>query len=162
MAPSIIKSLIEEINEREEEHKITGIIVDAMTCFGLKAVADFYKIPLFAFHASIVANCAIRYFIPRLVSLGTLAQDVVFGVIEGAPKEEKKVRYIPSMHLESNKDGIIEKGEIVRAVDRLLVGEDGAEIRKHVSKLMRSSRDVVKEGGSSFNNYSKFLYQMKK
>ncbi|GLJ51489.1 hypothetical protein SUGI_1094350 [Cryptomeria japonica] len=86
MAPSVIKSLIEEINEREEEHKITG-----------------------------------------------------------APKEEKKVRYIPSMPLESNKDGIIEKGEIVRAVDRLLVGEDGVEIRKHVTKLMRSNRDVVKE-----------------
>ncbi|GLJ47495.1 hypothetical protein SUGI_1002660 [Cryptomeria japonica] len=119
MAPSIIKSLIEEINEREEEHKITGIIVDAMTCFGLKAVANFYKIPLFAFHAPLIANCAIHYFIPRLISVGTLAQD-------GAPKEEKKVRYIPSMPLESNKDGIIEKGEIVRAVDRLLVGEDGA------------------------------------
>ncbi|GLJ48490.1 hypothetical protein SUGI_1023450 [Cryptomeria japonica] len=377
MAPSVIKSLIEEINEREEENKITGIIVDAMTCFGLKAVADFYQIPLFAFHASLVANCTIRYFIPRLVSIGTLAQD-------GAPKEEKKVRYIPSMPplrsgdlpwlfggekmfkrciqmgesikqikrvltnsfyelegpvveelsrevevypigplipgeflegvkrspskalpsfwaddveclewldkqstqsviyvsfgslavwsqiqveefaagleaalrpflwvvrsglmeggkptippgflehvrericivswapqlqvlshpciacfvthcgwnsvqesitmgvpmlcsphfidqflnrtyivdvwkiglpLESNKDGIIEKGEIARAVDRLLVGEDGAEIRKHVTKLMRSSRDVVKEGGSSFNSYSKFLHQMKK
>ncbi|GLJ45542.1 hypothetical protein SUGI_0958750 [Cryptomeria japonica] len=122
MAPSVIKSLIEEINEREEEHKITSIIVDTITCFGL----------------------------------------VVFGVIEVAPKEEKKVRYIPSMPLESNKDGIIEKGEIVRAVDRLLVGEDGTEIRKHVTKLMRSSRDVVKEGGSSFNNYSKFLHQMKK
>ncbi|GLJ33009.1 hypothetical protein SUGI_0664710 [Cryptomeria japonica] len=155
MAPSVIKSLIEEINEREEEHKITGIIEDAMTCFGLKVVADFYKIPLFAFHASLITNCAIRYFILRLVSLGTLAQD-------GAPKEEKKVRYIPSMPLELNKDGIIEKGEIVRAVDRLLVGEDGTEIRKHATKLMRSSRDVVKEGGSSFNNYSKFLHQMKK
>ncbi|GLJ14832.1 hypothetical protein SUGI_0241280 [Cryptomeria japonica] len=155
MAPSVIKSLIEEINEREEEHKITSIIVDAMTCFGLKAVVDFYKIPLFAFHASLVANCAICYFIPRLVSLGTLAQD-------GAPKEEKKVRYIPSMPLESNKDGIIEKGEIIRVVDRLLVGEDGVEIRKHVTKLMRSSRDVVNEGGSPFNNYSKFLHQMKK
>ncbi|GLJ14959.1 hypothetical protein SUGI_0244110 [Cryptomeria japonica] len=90
-----------------------------MTCFGLKAVADFYKIPLFSFHTSLITNCAICYFIPRLISLGTLAQD-------GAPKEEKKVRYIPSMPLESNKDGIIEKGEIVRAVDRLLVGEDGA------------------------------------
>ncbi|GLJ16322.1 hypothetical protein SUGI_0275720 [Cryptomeria japonica] len=82
MAPSVIKSLIEEINKREEEHKITGIIVDARTCFGLKVVANFYKIPLFAFHASLIANCAIRYFIPRLISLGTLAQD-------GAPKEEK-------------------------------------------------------------------------
>ncbi|GLJ41351.1 hypothetical protein SUGI_0855900 [Cryptomeria japonica] len=155
MAPSVIKSLIEEINEREEEHKITGIIVDAMTCFELKAVANFYKIPLFSFHASLVTNCAIRYFIPRLVSLRTLAQD-------GAPKEEKKVRYIPSMPLESNKDGIIEKGEIVRVIDKLLVGEDGAEIRKHITKLMRSSRDVVKEGGSSFNNYSKFIHQTKK
>ncbi|GLJ05434.1 hypothetical protein SUGI_0018170 [Cryptomeria japonica] len=151
MAPSIIKSLIEEINEREEEHKITGIIVDEMTCFALKVVANFYKIPLFSFHASLVANYAIRYFIPRFVSLGTLAQD-------RTPKEEKKVRYIPSMPLESNKDGIIEKGEIVRVVDRLLVGEDGAEIRKHITKLMRSNRDVVKEGGSSFNNYSKFLH----
>ncbi|GLJ35333.1 hypothetical protein SUGI_0710760 [Cryptomeria japonica] len=66
------------------------------------------------------------------------------------------------MPLELNKDGIIEKGEIVRAVDRLLVGEDGTEIRKHVTKLMRSSRDVVKEEGSSFNNYSNFLPQMKK
>ncbi|GLJ36437.1 hypothetical protein SUGI_0731670 [Cryptomeria japonica] len=73
MAPSVIKSLIEEINEREEENKITGIIVDAMTCFGLKVVADFYKIPLFALHASLVANCAIHYFIMRPVSLGTLA-----------------------------------------------------------------------------------------
>ncbi|GLJ47711.1 hypothetical protein SUGI_1007560 [Cryptomeria japonica] len=155
MAPSIIKSLIEEINEREEEHNITCIIVDAMTCFGLKAVADFYKIPLFAFHTSLITNYAIRYFIPRLICLGTLAQD-------GAPKEEKKVRYIPSMPLESNKDGIIEKGEIVRVLDRLLEGEDGAEIRKHITKLMRSSRDVVNEGGSSFNNYSKFLHQMKK
>lgn len=87
---------------------------------------------------------------------------VVFGVIEGAPKEGKKVRYIPSMPLESNKDGIIEKGEIIRAIDKLVVGEDGVEIRKDVTKLMRSSRDVVKEGGSSFNNYSKFLHQMKK
>ncbi|GLJ11522.1 hypothetical protein SUGI_0169600 [Cryptomeria japonica] len=155
MAPSLIKSLIEEINKREEEHKITGIIVDAMTCFRLKVVADFYKIPLFAFHASPVANCAVRYFILRLISLGTLAQD-------GAPKEGKKVRYIPSMPLESNKDGIIEKGEIIRAIDKLVVGEDGVEIRKDVTKLMRSSRDVVKEGGSSFNNYSKFLHQMKK
>ncbi|GLJ19006.1 hypothetical protein SUGI_0340210 [Cryptomeria japonica] len=141
MAPSIIKSLMKEINKREEEHKITGIIVDAMTCLGLNAVVDFYKIPLLSFHASLITNNANRYFILRLVSLGTLAQD-----------EEKKLRYIPSMPLESNKDEIIEKGEIVRAIDRLLVGEDGAEIRKHVTKLMRNSRDVVKEGGSSFNN----------
>lgn len=75
MAPSIIKSLIEEINKREEEDKITGIIVDAMTCFGLWVVANFYKIPLFAFHASLIINYAICYFILRLVSLGTLAQD---------------------------------------------------------------------------------------
>ncbi|GLJ48494.1 hypothetical protein SUGI_1023490 [Cryptomeria japonica] len=378
MAPSVIMRLIDVINEREEEHKVTGIIIDVIICSGLKAVADFYQIPLFAFHTSLVANCAIRYFIPKLLSLGILGHD-------GAPKEEKKITYIPSMPplrsgdlpwlfgggekmfkrcirmgeslkqikgvlansfyeldgpvveelsrevevypigplipceflegdkrstskappsfwaddveclewldkqstqsviyvsfgsvavwsqiqveefaagleatqrpflwvvrsdlmegskptfpqgfmervrerscivswapqlqvlshpsiacfvthcgwnsvqesitmgvpmlcspyfvdqflnrtyivdvwkiglpLESNKDGIIEKGEIARAVDRLLVGEDGAEISKHATKLMRTSRDTVKEGGSSFNNYSIFLHQMKK
>ncbi|GLJ48501.1 hypothetical protein SUGI_1023560 [Cryptomeria japonica] len=378
MAPSVIMRLIEEINEREEEHKVSGIIVDAMTCFGLKEVADLYQIPIFAFHASLVANCALRYFIPRLISLGILGPN-------GAPKEDqKKIRYISSMPplrsgdlpwlfggekmfkrcirmgeglkqikmvltnsffeldgpvveelsrdlevypigplipgeflegakrstskalpsfwandvdclewldkqstqsviyvsfgslavwsqsqveefaagleatqrpflwvvrsdliegsktifppgflervrnrscivfwapqlevlshpciacfvthcgwnsvqesitmgvpmlcspyfvdqflnrtyivdvwkiglpLESNKDGIIEKAEIAKAVDRLLVGEDGAEIRKQVTKLMRTSRDTVKEGGSSFNNYRLFLQQMKK
>ncbi|GLJ48508.1 hypothetical protein SUGI_1023650 [Cryptomeria japonica] len=358
MAPSVILRLIEVINEREKEHKVTGIIVDAMTCFGLNEVANLYQIPIFSFHASLVANCALRYFIPRLISLGILGPN-------GAPKEDqKKIRYIPSMPplrsgdlpwlfggvkmfkrcirmgeglkqikrvltnsfyeldglvveelskdlevypigpmipdeflegakrstskalpsfwaddvdclewldkqhtqsviyvsfgslavwsqsqveefaawleatqrqflwvvrsdliegsktifppgflervwnrsrivflapqleesitmgvpmlcspyfvdqffnrtyivdvwkiglpLESNKDGIIEKGEIAKAVDRLLVGEDGAEIRKQVTKLMRTSRDTVKEGGSSFNNYSIFLQQMKK
>ncbi|GLJ25038.1 hypothetical protein SUGI_0479220 [Cryptomeria japonica] len=123
--------------------------------FRVKGGSRFLQDSSLCFHALLVTNCAICYFILRLVSLGTLAQD-------GAPKEEKKVRYIPSMPLESNKDGIIEKGEIVRAIDKLLVGEDGAEIRKHVTKLMRSNRDVVMEGGSSFNNYSKFLHQMKK
>ncbi|XP_057846013.1 flavonol 3-O-glucosyltransferase F3GT2-like [Cryptomeria japonica] len=64
--------------------------------------------------------------------------------------------------LETNKDGVIEKGEITKAVDRMLVREDGAEIRKQVTKLMRNSSDTVKEGGSSFNNYSILLHQMKK
>ncbi|GLJ48477.1 hypothetical protein SUGI_1023280 [Cryptomeria japonica] len=377
MAPSVIEWIIEDINKREVEHKITGIIADVWTCSGLKAVADLYQIPLFAFHTSLVANCAIRYFGPRLVSLGILGPD-------GAPRNAQKLEYIPSMPplrsgdlpwlysgeymfkrsirmgedikqvkwilsnsfyeleagvveelsrevrvfpigplipdefleddkrrtsrvlpsfwaddveclewldkqptqsviyvsfgslavwnerqveefaagleatqrpflwvvrsdlmegskpifeprflervrdrscivswapqlevlshpsiacfvthcgwnsvqesitmgvpmlcspyftdqfvnrtyivdvwkiglpLETNKDGVIEKGEITKAVDRMLVREDGAEIRKQVTKLMRNSRDKVKEGGSSFNNYSILLHQMKK
>jgi UDP:flavonoid glycosyltransferase YjiC (YdhE family) len=64
--------------------------------------------------------------------------------------------------LESNESGIIEKGKIVEAVDRMLRGEDGAEIMKQVTKLMRTGRDAVNQGGSSFNNYSILLHQMKK
>ncbi|GLJ48492.1 hypothetical protein SUGI_1023470 [Cryptomeria japonica] len=375
MTPSVVERIIEEINMREEKNKVTGIIADVWTCSGLKVVADLYQIPLVGFHTMLVANCAIRYFGPRLVSLGILGPD-------GAPKEAKKMKYIPSiaplrcgdlpwlysgeymfkrsirmgedikqikwvfsnsfyeleapvveelsrevrvypigplipdefldgdkrrtskalpsfwaddvecvewldkqpaqsviyvsfgslavwserqveefaagleaterpflwvvssdlmegskpifepgflervtgrscivlwapqlevlshpsiacfvthcgwnsvqesitigvpmlcspyladqflnrtyivdvwkvgLSLESNKDGIIEKGEITKVVDRLLVGEDGPEIREPVTKLMRTSRDTVKEGGSSFNNYSLLVHQM--
>ncbi|XP_057846030.2 uncharacterized protein LOC131055579 [Cryptomeria japonica] len=89
MAPSVIERIIEEINKREEDHNITGIIADVWTYSVLKAVADLYQIPLFAFHTSLVDNFAIRYFGPRLVSLRILGPD-------GARRKAQKLEYIPS------------------------------------------------------------------
>ncbi|KAH9318020.1 hypothetical protein KI387_019789 [Taxus chinensis] len=91
MAPPVIHKLIQDINDREEDHnKITAMIADIWTCFGLQAVADLCQISFAAFHPSFVSNCAIRYFGRRLVSLGLLYPD-------GAPKEDKKVKYLESM-----------------------------------------------------------------
>uniref|UniRef100_A0A0C9QVF0 Glycosyltransferase n=1 Tax=Wollemia nobilis TaxID=56998 RepID=A0A0C9QVF0_9CONI len=90
LGPPVIRKLIQEINDSEEEEKITCIIADVWTCFGLYTVAQHFEIPLAAFHTSLVSTCAIRYFGSRLVSLGIVSQD-------GSPREDQKVKYLPSM-----------------------------------------------------------------
>uniref|UniRef100_A0A0D6QUZ6 Glycosyltransferase n=1 Tax=Araucaria cunninghamii TaxID=56994 RepID=A0A0D6QUZ6_ARACU len=89
LRPSVIDKIIQEINEKEE-HKVTCIIADVWTCFGLKTVAKLYDISLAALHTSLVSTCAFRYFSSRIVSLGLLPSD-------GIPKEEKVVKYLSSM-----------------------------------------------------------------
>ncbi|GLJ48687.1 hypothetical protein SUGI_1026920 [Cryptomeria japonica] len=90
MGPSVIDKVIQEINAREEENKVTCIIADVWMCFGLQAVATLHELPLAAFHTALVLLFAIRYFSAHLVSLGILHSD-------GIPKEDKKTKYLPCM-----------------------------------------------------------------
>ncbi|XP_057838103.2 anthocyanidin 3-O-glucosyltransferase 7-like [Cryptomeria japonica] len=90
MGPSVIDRVIQEINAREEENKVTCIIADVWMCFGLQPVATLHKLPLAAFHTSPVSLFAMRYFSAHLVSLGILHSD-------GIAKEEKKMKYLPCM-----------------------------------------------------------------
>ncbi|GLJ48550.1 hypothetical protein SUGI_1024200 [Cryptomeria japonica] len=90
LGPSVIDKLIREINEKDEEQKITCIIADVWTCFGLHKVAELHHISLAALHTSLVSTFAIRFFCPKLVSLGLLPSD-------GIPKEDAIQKYLPSM-----------------------------------------------------------------
>ncbi|GLJ48519.1 hypothetical protein SUGI_1023760 [Cryptomeria japonica] len=63
--------------------------------------------------------------------------------------------------LTGNTEGIIEKREIQDAVERLLVGEEGCEIKNRVSLLKDGARAAVREGGSSYVNYKLFIQTMK-
>ncbi|XP_059071610.1 anthocyanidin 3-O-glucosyltransferase 7-like isoform X2 [Cryptomeria japonica] len=86
LGPSVIDKVIQEINAREEENKVTCIIADVWMCFGLQAVATLHELPLAAFHTALVSLFAIRYFSAHLVSLGILHSD-----------EDKKTKYLPCM-----------------------------------------------------------------
>eukprot|EP01018_Ginkgo_biloba_P036061 Gb_05350 [translate_table: standard] len=54
------------------------------------------------------------------------------------------------------------KDEITAAVKRLLLEEEGGEIKKRVIKLKENCRVALKEGGSSDVNYKLFVNAMKK
>ena len=56
---------------------------------------------------------------------------------------------------------IIQMSEIQRAVERVVTGEEGAEMKRRVMKLRESAIDAVKEGGSSYTNFHKFANAMK-
>ncbi|XP_057845976.1 anthocyanidin 3-O-glucosyltransferase 7 [Cryptomeria japonica] len=90
LGPSVIDKLIREINEKDEDQKVTCIIADVWTCFGLHTVAELHHISLAALHTSLVSTFAIRFFCPKLVSLGLLPSD-------GIPKEDTIQKYLPSM-----------------------------------------------------------------
>ncbi|XP_059068412.1 linamarin synthase 1-like [Cryptomeria japonica] len=75
--PSVIDNVIQEINAREEENKITCIFADVWMCFGLQLVATLHNLPLAAFHTALVSLFAIRYFSAHLVSLGILHSDEI-------------------------------------------------------------------------------------
>eukprot|EP01018_Ginkgo_biloba_P036063 Gb_05348 [translate_table: standard] len=64
--------------------------------------------------------------------------------------------------LNANEDRLIQKDEITAAVKRLLLEEEGGEIKKKVTKLKENCRVAAKEGGSSYNNYKLFVNAMKK
>eukprot|EP01018_Ginkgo_biloba_P036067 Gb_27270 [translate_table: standard] len=87
MVPSLDK-LIEEINEKEE-HKVTCLIVDLWVQY-LLDVAKRYDIPRAALYAGLTATCALRYNSATLVSSNLLPSN-------GVPKENKMVKYLPSM-----------------------------------------------------------------
>uniref|UniRef100_A0A0D6QYF3 Glycosyltransferase n=1 Tax=Araucaria cunninghamii TaxID=56994 RepID=A0A0D6QYF3_ARACU len=63
--------------------------------------------------------------------------------------------------LKANKEGIVEKGEIKEAVEKLLAQHEGLEIRNRITKLKEIARDSVKPGGSSYINFKKFVDAMK-
>eukprot|EP01018_Ginkgo_biloba_P040973 Gb_00339 [translate_table: standard] len=63
--------------------------------------------------------------------------------------------------LNANEDGLIDKDKIAAAVEKLLSEEEGRKIKKRVTKLKKSARDAVKEGGSSSINYKSFVNAMK-
>uniref|UniRef100_A0A0D6QXC0 Glycosyltransferase n=1 Tax=Araucaria cunninghamii TaxID=56994 RepID=A0A0D6QXC0_ARACU len=89
MGPSVIDRLIQDIN-KEGEHKITCIIADVSLCSGLNEVAKLHDISLAAFQTSHASKFALHYFSSRLVSLGRVNSD-------GTPKEDKLVKYLPSL-----------------------------------------------------------------
>ncbi|GLJ48532.1 hypothetical protein SUGI_1023930 [Cryptomeria japonica] len=89
-APSVIDKVVQDINDNDEEQKLTCIIVDVWMCFGLQKVAELHHISLAAFHTSLVSTFAIRYFSPKLVSLGILPSD-------GIPEDDMVQKYLPSM-----------------------------------------------------------------
>ncbi|KAH9293699.1 hypothetical protein KI387_041097 [Taxus chinensis] len=90
LGPSVIDKLIRNINEKEGDQKVSCIVADVWTCFGLHTVAKLHHISLAVFNTSLVSNFAIRYFSPKLVSLGILPSD-------GIPKEDKTKKYLSSL-----------------------------------------------------------------
>lgn len=56
---------------------------------------------------------------------------------------------------------IIHMSEIKRAVERVVTGDESAEMKRRVMKLRESAIDAVKEGGSSYTNFQKFANAMK-
>ncbi|XP_059069698.1 anthocyanidin 3-O-glucosyltransferase 7-like [Cryptomeria japonica] len=90
LGPSVIDKLIQDINEKDEEQKVTCIIADVWTCCGLQPVAELHRVSLAVLNTSLVSTFAIRYFSPKLISLGILPSD-------GIPKEDTTQTYLPSM-----------------------------------------------------------------
>ena len=60
-----------------------------------------------------------------------------------------------------NGTSTIQMSEIQRAVERVVTGEEGAEMKRRVMKLRENAIDAVKEGGSSYTNFHKFANAMK-
>eukprot|EP00253_Pinus_taeda_P005551 PITA_05551 len=56
---------------------------------------------------------------------------------------------------------VIDRAEIRNAVERVLTGEEGAEMKTRVMKLRECAIDAVKEGGSSYTNFRNFANAMK-
>lgn len=56
---------------------------------------------------------------------------------------------------------VIDMTEIKRAVQRVVIGKEGAEMKRRVMKLRESAIDAVKEGGSSYTNFRNFATAMK-
>ncbi|GLJ48520.1 hypothetical protein SUGI_1023770 [Cryptomeria japonica] len=63
--------------------------------------------------------------------------------------------------LNVNNEGIIDKREVQETVERLLDSKEGVEIREKMSRLKNMARTAVKEGGSSYINFRKFVNAMK-
>jgi len=61
----------------------------------------------------------------------------------------------------SDGTSIIDMSEIKRAVERVMAGEESAEMKRRVMKLRESAIDAVKEGGSSYSNFRNFAKAMK-
>ncbi|GLJ48527.1 hypothetical protein SUGI_1023840 [Cryptomeria japonica] len=66
------------------------------------------------------------------------------------------------LQLMANKQGIIERKEITNAVDKLVRGEEGREMKKRVAMLKESARASGEKGGSSSIKYNQFLDAMKR
>ncbi|GLJ48685.1 hypothetical protein SUGI_1026890 [Cryptomeria japonica] len=90
MGPSVIDQVVQEINAKEEENKVTCIIADVWMCFGLQPVAMLHKVSLAFFHTGYVSLFAILHITANWVSHGILPSD-------GIPKEDKTIQYLPSM-----------------------------------------------------------------
>ncbi|GLJ48526.1 hypothetical protein SUGI_1023830 [Cryptomeria japonica] len=58
------------------------------------------------------------------------------------------------LELIPNGDGLVEKGEILNAVEKLLVGEEGIDIKKRATFLKERARESVKAGHSSLFNFN--------
>ncbi|GLJ57852.1 hypothetical protein SUGI_1421000 [Cryptomeria japonica] len=90
MGPSVIDQVVQEINAKEEENKVTCIIANVWMCFGLQPVAMLRKVSLAFFHTGYVSLFAILHITANWVSHGILPSD-------GIPKEDKTIQYLPSM-----------------------------------------------------------------
>jgi len=55
----------------------------------------------------------------------------------------------------------IDMSEIKSAVERVVTGEEGAEMKRRAMKLRESAIGAVKEGGSSYTNFRNFVNAMK-
>ncbi|GLJ59746.1 hypothetical protein SUGI_1521750 [Cryptomeria japonica] len=64
--------------------------------------------------------------------------------------------------LKLNNDGLIEKEEFRRAIERLVATEEGRAIREEMKKWNSIARNTVKEGGLSSTNYNLFVKAMMK
>ncbi|GLJ48521.1 hypothetical protein SUGI_1023780 [Cryptomeria japonica] len=65
------------------------------------------------------------------------------------------------LELVRNAWGIVEKEVLQKAVEKLLIEDDGIEMKKRVIMLKNSVRASVREEGSSCINYKRFLEAMK-
>ncbi|GLJ48522.1 hypothetical protein SUGI_1023790 [Cryptomeria japonica] len=58
------------------------------------------------------------------------------------------------LELIANGDGLVEKGEILNDVEKLVVGEEGVNIKKRATLLRERARESVKPGHSSSINFN--------
>ncbi|XP_057821771.2 UDP-glycosyltransferase 83A1 isoform X1 [Cryptomeria japonica] len=66
------------------------------------------------------------------------------------------------LRLKANNDGLTEKVEFRRAIERLVATEEGMAIREETKKWNGIAKNTVKEGGLSFTKYTLFVNAMMK
>jgi hypothetical protein len=114
----------------------------------------------------VLAHCAIGGFLSHCGWNSTLES-----ICEGIPMickpcfgdQKVNARYVShvwkvGLELESDK---LERGEIERAIRRLLVNEDGKEMRKRGKNLKERCELCIREGGSSSNSLSELIDMIK-
>eukprot|EP01018_Ginkgo_biloba_P005998 Gb_26148 [translate_table: standard] len=64
------------------------------------------------------------------------------------------------LKLKQREDGIVDRGQVARAVKALIEGDEGKEMRQRAGELRNRAKKAVMKGGSSFNNLEAFAHHL--
>ncbi|KAJ6396352.1 hypothetical protein OIU77_021394 [Salix suchowensis] len=161
LMPGKIKmEFIERINALESD-KISCVLADQTIGWALE-LAEKKGIKRAAFCSAAAAMLVQGFSIPKLIEDGIIDK-------EGIPTKMQTIMLSPTMPaiytaqlvgLGFNKDGngIITRGEIKNKVDQLLSYE---EFKATPLELKKTVVNSIKEGGSSYQNFKKFIEWIK-